>query len=221
MNNQKAITFIAGFFLLIFSLTAISAEPTLQSVQATATAQDKIKEIVFLYQERNLSRTQQSNYGSASYNPNRAFLGDTGFMNFGDLLVVSAKQTLSTHGFPVIHAGYAPEGRLAEYKSNLNDLLGSQLIEATYVILAPVSAMVVSTAIGLSRIEVVLAVEITDIASGRSIWKGQVDTSTRIGKGFIGANLFNKTSYDDAYAQAIFDLLGQAWVKAGLLRTGN
>ena len=219
MKNQKSIRLFVGFFLLIFSTAGHSTEPTLQAVQVT-TSSKKIEKVIFLYEEKNLS-TNSPGYSTRQMHSNRAYLSDTGFPGFGDVLVINAERSLAASGVSLIHSGYAPEGRIKDYQKNLVELLGAQLDNSAYVVLSPSSATSLGHSFGLSTVNVVLSVQVTEVATGSSIWSGQVNTSTQIGKGIVGSRLFERKIYDETYAAAIFSLLAKAWLSNGVVKSAD
>ena len=208
-------------FAFFVSGVVFAADPVLAKNQ-TFSATQKITKAIFLYEERNFDFTVKSYINPSAYgnplalNRGRAFLGDTGFPAFGDLLVSTAAKSFSQLGVLVIHAGYAPEGRLKDYERDLADQLGPEIQNTIKIIVTPSSASTSGNATAAS-VRVGLSVEIVNSETKNQIWIGEVLTSTHTGKGFISKNLFPGQVYDQAYAEAIFSLLAANWRKAGLL----
>lgn len=215
MTLKNIVSTVFVFLSLFFSSLALSDQPTLQSVQSTSPS-TKMKKVVFLYLEKNFTLNHQS-FGGTQNGVSRAYLGDTGFLGFGDLLVVNATKAFSDLGVPVLHSGYAPEGKLIEYKKQLFDMLDSQTEDATYIILTPSFANTLGNSFGIAKVNVEISVYVEEVKTGKQVWVGKLNTSTQTGKGFFGSQLFTKKLYDEAYAISIFKLLGEAWARVGLL----
>ena len=215
----KYLLFIFSFYVCSF---VFAADPILAKSQ-TFNAAQKITKAVFLYEERNVDVNVQTNYNPLAFsdplslNSRRAYLGDTGFPAFGDLLVSAAAKSFSELGVLVIHSGYAPEGRLKDYERDLADQLGAEIQNTIKIVVTPTSASTSGHATG-SSVKVSFSVEIVNSQTQNKIWVGEVLTSTHTGKGFISKNLFPGQIYDQTYAESIFKLLAANWRKAGLLQ---
>lgn len=64
MTFAKFTKCLIGFVLLLFALCGFAGEPTLQSVQ-TFSAPEKIKKVIFLYEEKNFD-FKETRYGAVS-----------------------------------------------------------------------------------------------------------------------------------------------------------
>ena len=109
-----------------------------------------------------------------------------------------------------------PIAGLDQFEKDLADLLGSQIQDAPYIIVTPSSAST-SGGAGYAHVRVGLLIEIVNSTTGKKLWIGEVQTSTRTGKGFIAERLLPAQLYDQTYTLEIFKLLTGAWRKAGLL----
>jgi len=213
MTFAKFTKCLIGFVPLLFALCGFAGEPTLQSIQTFSTP-EKIKKVIFLYEEKNFDFKETRYGGYSSINNPRAFLGDTEFPGFGDLLVTQASASFAIFGLSVTHSGYAPEGRLKDYQKELQEQLGSEFQESVIIVVTPSSANTVGHSVGLSTVNVQLSVTVRNAKTAQPIWAGLVNTSTRVGKGFITSRIFTQQLYDQAYAVAVLDLLANAWRKS-------
>ena len=195
---------------------ACAADPILQGIQ-TFDNSKKIVKAIFLYQEKNFDFVERK-YGNALLlNNPRTYLGDTGFPAFGDLMVATAGQSFTTLGLSIAHSGYAPEGRLQDYQKDLAEQMGSQMNDCVYIVLSPSAADTSGNSYGFASVAVKMSVQVADAVTGKPIWAGQLNTTTRVGKGFIAERLVAAQIYDEAYAVAIFKLLVSAWRTSGIL----
>ena len=211
--------------LFIFSFyvcSVVSAADPILAKSQTLNAAQKIVKAIFLYEEKNVDVNVKTNYNPLPYsdplslNSRRAYLGDTGFPAFGDLMVSAATKSFSELGVDIIHSGYAPEGRLKDYERDLADQLGAEIQNTIKIIVSPSSASTSGHATG-SAVKVGFSVEILNSQTQNKIWVGEVLTATHTGKGFLSKKLFPGQVYDQTYAELIFKLLAANWRKAGLL----
>jgi len=161
-------------------------------------------DIRFIYFEAEL--TEKSSYGKGY-----ASMGDTGYYEFGPILVARANGAFSKYGVNVLSSRFSRKG---ESHEPLN--YGSQDTANTPTLLIFPVAASASTGSHGARVSHVFEARLHDPVKKKILWKAAIDTSTWTGTDFINKN-GPKTMYDEAYADQLFEAVAQQMKKDGAI----
>lgn len=190
---------------LLALVAACASPPSVRESSLLVKDYARTERINFVYRTVEMKTVSSQRYGQG------ASIADTGFDDFGKLLVEQAGDVFAGRHVTVLSssllAGAAPMPALAAPGGG---------VPSPILVVLPVSGKSQASRQS-SRTSYVFSAQLLDPASRRLLWKATIDTSTWVGQDLVMKN-FEKTTYDLAYARQLLLALADKMAEDGLIR---
>lgn len=182
-----------------------ASPPSVRESSLLVKGHDRAERINFVYRKVEMKTVSSHRYGQG------ASIADTGFDDFGKLLVEQAGDVFASRKVTVLSSSLLDgAAAMPAFPAKAGEA------PAPVLVVVPVSGTSQASRQS-SRTSYVFSAQLLDPASRRLLWKAKIDTSTWVGKDFVMKN-FEKTSYDAAYARKLLLALAEKMAEDGLVR---
>lgn len=190
---------------LLALVAACASPPSIRDSSMLVKDYAKAERINFVYRAVEMKTVSSQRYGQG------ASIADTGFDDFGKLLVAQAGDVFSGRHVTVLSSSLQDGAALLpSFAAPAGETLSPILL------VQPVSGKSQANRHS-TRSSYVFSAQLLDPASRRLLWKATIDTSVWVGQDLVMKN-FEKTTYDAAYARQLLLALAEKMAEDGLIR---